>query len=1646
MSTKAALKSIRSHLQPDPGAAAAEARALLEQEPENYNAGDADKCKNIIDHYVSFVRKNGSRPEYKNALLLQLPTSPYYHFLEGAVPDPNHTFTRVIEIAEAEEKDFINREIGERRTRIGATIDRVVIEVKREAFQKSQLDDLYRNAVNWISDDETRYNYEEKLLQRAYDYLSVLPSEEKLAKRKEVIKLAQDMVIIKHPYELAWNITLEWQDFEEIAHMDVNILRGYIKFFSDSGLAKVLRGYLKSGICPFTHLDKDFEDSTERANESDEPQPPENDPDTDLSQDHGDETIANDQLLLLMAEGLEQCPNSILAHRIMSEMYLSLQEWESVADVCRKAINLSTQLISETGLDYQETVDALNIMLAKSLIHHQSPRHHPEARTIFESILDRKPTLPSCLLGLGVILIEDHDYITAVNFLDKAMKRDPDNLNVRSEHYWSRAHNGELETALNGLQETLEIMRSTRSTNQELKAELLYRIGYCQWGMDPSVAARKDRTRAYASFLASIQASMNYAPAYTSLGLYYADYKKDAKRARRCFHKAFELSSAEIEAAERLARDFADQKDWAIVEAVAERVVSSGRAKPAPGSKRKGCAWPYAALGVVEMNRQQYPKAIVNFQSALRIEPGFYEAWVGLAESYHHSGRYGAATRAFEHAETLEGKLSPLQAQQTWYTKYMLANVKRVIGDYDDAIARYEAVARLKPHEFGVSIAMIQALTENARKCVDLGLFGEAAKKAADAIVQGVKVSREHRNVFNLWKAIGDAYSVFSWIKGEVTFMPIDEFKTLVLESDDDKAFEPLSDIDNIGLSFANLLCKPDAGDSLSRNQPLYAAILAYKRAVMSSSTDVYAQAVAWYNLGWAEHRAYVCEEDEAAMGMKRSKRFLKASMRCFKRAIELEAGNPEFWNALGVVTTHMNPKVAQHSFVRSLHLSDNNAPVWTNLGTLYLLHNDYELASAAFTRAQSADPDYPHAWLALGLLSLLSGEIEEARLHFTHALEIGTSAHAFLQRHYATSVFDHMISQPSQFCDIQQIIQPLFAVHKLHILTPQDLPHEHLLALLSERIGDTKYSSTILDSVCSSIEAQYELSESLRDLYRFAQANADAARAQLANQDNAAAVERADAALTISSEEGAEGVDPDGWRMLRLSAHVTAGLAYYYLGDMDKAIEMFKDALEETDYAPQVVCLLAQVLWAKGGEEERDVAREQLLNCVQDFPHDVSALTLLTVIALLDSDYDALDAVQVDLQELRIRSDITDCDRLKISKLLVSIADIRSPNVPPTDPQHIEESVRSIVLAPYEPQGWIQLTNKTSDPYAARVALENTMHRLTPRGSLVASNLAKSYALLETRENAARAVMIAPWVSDGWKAFAHSISTLVKQEAMQRPQSVQTYFLDQPPSCLEFCPTAPDYLVIGTYLLTEEKSSADDVTRQFKTGSVQLWRLDTASNSLSQVQKLSTPDAVFDLQFSLHDPAIFATATSAGNVALYQITTSSSATDGVKLSQLQTFSVRNGCTIPALYLAWIPPLSKPESSPIDGFAVSFSDGSVSIFHPRQLARALSDVEYFEDLEELRLPNDSTPIEVWYIAFDKVSSSLSQQQQQQQFLNLYAGDDFGALRCHQLTCLDGSADKYSMSTFPAQVRQTTTDRGRFHTAGVTAVILPFRDE
>lgn len=780
-------------------------------------ANDMYKCQDVVDKFVDFARAQGDRSQYIQALNIILPDSPIYPTLEGRLPHPAKTYETIAQILEVDEKKRINTLIGERRTRLGAKLTEVTIEVSREVLCQSKLAWVYEQLILWTNDDDIRRQYEEKLLQFRYERLLVLPPAEKGAELQVVQKLANDMVIIKHPFKLAWDISIEWQDCKEVKDWDVNVLDEYCAHFPDSDLYRVLTGFMTSDLSPFPKRPDSASTKVEVTQDEEE---------SEDDEEGGAPTsvipYTDEDRLLMMTEGISTT-TSLLAHRLMGEYYQHLEEHESNAELMRKAIKLMISETEKTGKIFTNTNQAFMLYLGTALVFYQSPRNHGEAKFLFDKVLEVDPTSTSAMIGVGLIYEEEEEFDNAIDFLNRALKNNDADLRVRAEVGWLYALKGDHIRGKSELESLLPAMISL-PVSKDLLAQTQHRLGCCIWNIDPSKTARKSRDGAYAYFIDALKSNFSYAPAYSSLGVYYSDYAKDKKRARRCFLKAVELSSAEVESAERLARSFADDGDWDRVELVAQRVVDSGRVKPPPGSKKKGISWPLSALGVAELNKQDYAKAIVSFQHALRISPNNYHSWVGLGESYFNSGRYIAATKAIQNAQGLEVALDSEDLSDNWFTKYMLANVKRELGEFDEAVGLYHDVITQRPNEEGVAIALLQTMVENAVDCIDKGLFGKSIELATNTLSFAVSVPEPITRTFNFWKAVGDACSIFSQVQGHAYDLPVDDIrKILNLGADQETAYAMLHDIDGVGTEVVFAKGKfPETSNSVSTSHEVY--------------------------------------------------------------------------------------------------------------------------------------------------------------------------------------------------------------------------------------------------------------------------------------------------------------------------------------------------------------------------------------------------------------------------------------------------------------------------------------------------------------------------------------------------------------------------------------------------------------------------------------------------------------------------------------------------------------------------------------------------------------------------------------------------------------------------------------------------------
>ncbi|PHH59364.1 hypothetical protein CDD81_3345 [Ophiocordyceps australis] len=1310
-------------------------RAVISVARVFHDAENLYKAQEAVDRYVDFARAHGDSLQYADALWIRLPESPLYPILEGRFPSPAKTYETIAHIIEDYDKKRINTLIGERRTRLAAVLSDVTTQVKREVYGQSKLEHIYRQLIDWTNNDEVRRCFEEKLLRYCYDRLLVCPPEAKAEQQAIVLKLAQDMVIIEHPFKLAWEIAINWQDNKEIKDWDVQMLRTYCSFFPESDMYKVITAYLTSNLSPFPPA-VETEKKVPETSWSDE---------SEDDDDGGVPTsflpLSDEDRLMMFTEGMAGA-ESTLSYRLVGHFFLQLSEYETTVEQMRKARQFIAREQATTGMQFQNTRDAYSVLLATALVYYQCPRHHDEAKSLFDNVLEHDASCTAALIGVGLIYEEDQDLDQALDFLTRALQRDGANLRVRCEAAWVKALKGDRQTAKDDLTHCLRLLGEERSPDKELVAEIHYRLGTCIWNIDSSRQARKRRSGecAYAHWLAAISSNMNHAPSYTSLGVFYSDYAKDKRRGRYAFQKALEMSSAEVVAAERLARSFAEDGDWDRVELVARRVVESGKVKPPPGSKRKGISWPLAALGVAELNKQEYHKSIVSFQSALRLSPNDYHCWVGLGESYHSSGRYMAATKAIANAKSLEQEAQGGVAQDGWFTTYMLANIKRELGEFDEAISLYQSVLDTRADEEGVVIALLQTLVESGLASLERGHFGKAVELSLDAIEFACGASTGVRKTFNFWKSVGDACSVFSSVQSRVQDFPKDAIKML-LESSSQEAFDVLSSLDQVDTSvvFAKGLYSQEEQAAVDLTRCVHATILCHKAAMHAAQDDAHARAVAHYNLGWAEFRAHECLPADLRMG---SSKYLRASCQALKRAIELESGNWEFWNALGVVTSDMNPSVSQHALVRSLHLNERSPVAWTNLGTVALLSGDTKLAKEAYTKAQSADPEYAHGWVGQAFIALLGGNHAEARGLLTHAMSIADASSLPTRRHYSACIFDHIAVAPPD-TTVTWLVQPLLALNQVHSLRPHDFVSGHLAALLDERIGDRRRMVQRLEELCNRVQGDYESTSSAQSLARLTVAKTDLARAYLAVGSYQQAVECGLAALELSSHEGQGPLGQERQTRARLSANLTVGLGYFDVGEHDEAETCFRAALDESHGNADATCLVAQALWAQGTDESREKARECLFEVMEKQPEHVDSILLLGIMALVDQDEGSLEAVVEDLELLRASALMPAARQPQISQVLRAIAGLRQGH---TEQDRRVQVQRDIMLDPYLPHGWGSLAETAGSRYAAQMAVVVSAHSTPPRGCVESVQLAEAYSRTGKAADGQRAALLAPW------------------------------------------------------------------------------------------------------------------------------------------------------------------------------------------------------------------------------------------------------------------------------------------------------------
>ncbi|KAK4701573.1 superkiller protein 3, partial [Phenoliferia sp. Uapishka_3] len=1194
-----------------------------------------------------------SSPSHK--LLLQLPpatpTAPLstsLHSLQLSLLSALPTLLELTSLTESFESSSLTSELNRRRQRLGGTTLSAAETRRRleaEMMPSSGLPGLYKAILedpDAGSDEELRRNTERKLLGHLGKVLKALPSSfdersevdlKKVEKRKEVMEeeerdkervrgeveeLARGMVVVGVKEEEAWRITMDWRDsFGTWESVDWRELERYCEIFPESGLANIANALRKR---------RDFANAApveEGSDEEKNPPPP-----------------TDEETMEIIEAGLAASPDSLLAHLLSVHFFSEKKEWDAVFQVAEAGLSILEGIEKEIGRYLPISRRTLDSHLAISLVHLDPPNHHLRALRLLDSLLSTSPGPEIPLLTAKAYVLQYAEkWLLAVAAWDQVLSSSPTTSSaeteVKAERSWCLFNAGELESAHQAMLEVVETLEARKAVRDEEKkvkekarskaglergegveegettsealerATAHWRLGQCLWELgetDPDQNAP-----AYDAFIASVLATPTFAPAFTSLGIYYQTVEPpDYSRSSQCFSKAFELDDGQEVAARYLAEEFSEIGDWSLVEVVARRVVDGAGGKSALGGKAaQRLSWAWKAIGGAELNSKKYPQAIVAFQSALRGAPRDSHTWIRLGVAYHSSGKHIAALKVF--AKALE--LDPT----SWYAQFSIGDVQREIGLLGPAIKTFQAILVDRPKELGVRVVLAETYLAAGLDELRGGFLARAEESLVDALTFAVDIIEAGSATRIAWKIAGDAAGALGKIPQHTL---LDRSKPLGLRLialieglDVDSKIENGMD----AVQVPGLKAVFDTAEA-----PLLflgLATLACKTRVLVETHNEVSIGSAWLDLGLSLSNV---RPHLAALNLPAtSDEALHQSIRCLKFALHKEPYNFNFWNALGVLSFDLSPRLSQHAFIKAIEHNSRGAIAWANLGLFYLVHHDEDLANQAFLKAQVIDPDWGAAWVGQATLAELAGHTTEAAVLLAHAFTLaGSTPEADIG--FANSAFNKYRAASDPAPPAEALSAPLFALTRYLSQRPEDVSAIHLCALILEQVGDLDSASESLEKAAAILSDLYDTDESPEVEGRFIVAQTNLGRVRLAKEDYEGAVTAFDFALSLlpspklpwDDSAPAGGLGREESVLLHTECRLGTGLAQFWLGETDEAIQMLSEGLDELDELPEsrkadLAVTLARIYWS---QEDEDRA----LSSILDIPDIVTEKTPL--------------------------------------------------------------------------------------------------------------------------------------------------------------------------------------------------------------------------------------------------------------------------------------------------------------------------------------------------------------------------------------------------------------------------------------------------
>ncbi|EEB08643.1 ski complex TPR repeat subunit Ski3 [Schizosaccharomyces japonicus yFS275] len=1258
------------------------------------NNDERERCFTTMNKFQSSAQQYGTPEQKFQALKLLTPEGgTFYDYLEGLVPSVALLYMQMADIQEYLDKTYFDTEVAKRKNRLGAKLNQVMYDVDREIYSSSPLETIYQNIINWSHDEQVRRITESKLLHFFYKQLLLSDLNDKSPWLEKLTSLADDIVTLELPEQLAWSIHLEWADHRSFLELERTELTKYCELFPETPLASALEAFLQTSIgrLLLPSPKKPDNDGEVKASEPEKGQ--EEAATNEVAVE--EESTDGDQVFALFIDCLDANKDSILIHEMFAIHCYHIKDYETLTDLCTRGLDLLQNVYNSFSVTLEKLKLTFSLLLAIAYTHVEVPRYHPQALRLYELVLSSEPANAEALIGRSDIELASDRTEDAVATLQLLLATDTTNFIAHSNLSWCYHLLGQNETALKTIKKCFELCDEQAVTSAQ-KSELYYRLGTYLW--NDGIADEDQIERAFSAFVSSLRANPNFAPAYTSLGFYYEHFH-DQVRSTKCYQKAFELDAREFAAAEKLAKEFAASNEWELVELVARRVLTTERSGI---TRRLRINWHYKALGVVSLNTKNYENAISHFQSALRINARDAHCWSGLGEAYSRSGRYAAALKAFHRAELLN--------PEDWYTTYMVANIQMDIGEYDEALTLYEDILLNRKNELCVLVSKSKTLVKLANSEYSKGYYARAIQHAEEVIGTCAAIFTINNSYVSPWKSLGDAIQMYANVQKHMHEFPLDKVRAIMT---DGKMLKMANSNNVSSLNDFHL-----DGATVDAALITKCVIVCYNMCLALTAKDAIMLPAAWYNLSVAFFELSKLEGVE----------YMKVAISCVKQSIKLESKNGDFWSFLGILLAKTGAyRASQHCFIRSLICNEKNAGAWTSLGGLYLQCAEYDLAETAFARAQSIDPDYVQAWLGRAFLSILVADEANVSRVCYHARAISNGNHFSANYWYAYYVFQNVLNTST--VNESEVWDAIYSIGRVISERPRQAHAYYLLTNLLERLGLFERAIAVCTDLGTLLEEDYERTESHEALRKFIDSKLVLGRLYLQSGRFNETIEN----LSVVSDL-LEGEDTDV--RLKMQLDLVLGLAHYFTGNLTHALSAFQQTLEESTEDPDVVVLVSKALWAIGDENAKQAAREQLLDALQQHPDMLDLLLCLGAMGVSDGDEAVMEAAQESLEQYVLEHKLNEQECNLILELIHAIYTLQH--------RDIQRFLQQFVfIHPHLPTAWAALTKTKS---TSAYDLAKTLQRILGSYPTSPGDLAFAFRQQMHLGELQKAAFLAPW------------------------------------------------------------------------------------------------------------------------------------------------------------------------------------------------------------------------------------------------------------------------------------------------------------